>query len=433
MTQAKNNVCRCFGVITAIALLTSCANLELQDGTWADNEDKPSETQTDTTTPIDQNDSGISSTNGLSAEELEQSAVNKKHPEKEELQLYAASAYLDRGELIKTASLLEQTNQNKLPQLLQLRKEALYAALAIENNDLEQAEQIIERLRSFRSKDPVFNNWIILAETKLLERRGNFLQLLELLTGQTTSIDEQQKQQHLEKIWALVKEQSLENLKLSKQQSRRKPEMGWIELGIIDKKHDLIPPAIWQQSLSLWENEYKNHSAIDIYQKLSETVATELDERNLNSNSNIALLLPLSSPYQEIAETIRDGFKSASSKKGQRVSVYDTGSNMDQIVAKYQQAIAQGAQIIVGPLGKAAANKLASEVEIVRPTLLLGSINKSDDIDLSAQTFMFSLDPEHEAESIANLAYNRGYSRAAVLYPESGRGKRLNSPNVGES
>ncbi len=198
MTQAKNNVCRCFGVIALIALLIGCANLELQDGTWADGEDKSPGTQTENTTSADQD--GMQ-TNSLSAEELEQSAANKEHPEKEELLLYAASAYLDRGDLTKTARLLEQTNQNKLPQLLQLRKEALYAALAIEKNDLDQAEQIIEQLRAYKSKDPVFNNWIMLAESKLLERRGDFLQLLELLTAQTTSIDETQKQQHLEEIW----------------------------------------------------------------------------------------------------------------------------------------------------------------------------------------------------------------------------------------
>ncbi len=216
-------------------------------------------------------------------------------------------------------------------------------------------------------------------------------------------------------------------MNLSKQQTRRKPELGWIELGIIEKKRDLIPPLIWQQSLSLWESAYKDHPAVDIYQQLTETVMTELDDSGLRSNSRIALMLPLSSPYREIAETIRDGFKAASAAKGQRVSVYDTGSNVDLVVSKYQQAIAQGAQIIVGPLGKVAANKLATEAEIVRPTILLGTINTSDDISLSEQTFMFSLDPEHEAESIANLAYNRGYNRAAVLYPESGRGKRLNN------
>lgn len=427
MTQAKNNVCRCFGVIALILLIAGCANLEVENGTWADTDDNTTQTQTDTTTPINEDSSQIDETNRLSAQELEQSAANKDHPEKEELLLYAASAYLDQGSLAKASELLEQTNQNKLPPLLQLRKEALYAALAIEENNLDQAEQIIERLRSYRSKDPVFNDWIILAETKLLERRGSFLPLLELLTAQTTSIEDTQKQQHLEEIWTLVSEQSLEQLNQSRQKASREPELGWIELGIIDKKRDLSPPAIWQQSLNLWESAYKDHPANDEYERLSETVSTELDDSGLRTNSSIALLLPLSSSYQEIAETIRDGFKAASAAKGQRVRIYDTGSNMDQVVAKYQQAIAQGAQIIVGPLGKAASSKLANEADIVRPTILLGSVDRTEETVMTPETFMFSLDPEHEARSIANLAYNRGYNRAAVLYAESGRGKRLNN------
>ena len=427
MTQAKNNVCRCFGVIALILLITGCANLELEDGTWADTDGNTTQTQSDTTTPIDDESNQINETGRLSAQELEQSATNKEHPEKEELLLYAASAYLDQGNLTKASELVEQTNQNKLPQLLQLRKEALYAALAIEENDLDQAEQIIERLHAYRSQDPVFNDWIILAETKLLERRGNFLELLELLASQTTSIEDSQKQQHIEEVWNLVSEQSLEQLSLSRLKASRELELGWIELGIIDKKRDLSPPLIWQQSLSLWESAYKDHPANYVYKQLSTTASTELDDTGLHINNTIALLLPLSSPYQEIAETIRDGFKAASAAKGQRVRIYDTGSNMDQVTAKYQLAIAQGAQIIVGPLGKAASSMLAIEADIIRPTILLGSVDKTEDMIMTPETFMFSLDPEHEAQSIANLAYNRGYNRAAVLYPESGRGKRLNN------
>ncbi len=430
MIQAKTNVCRCFGVLAIISILAGCASLELQDGTWADAEDKPSETQTDTTTPIQSDGTIAEQSNQLSAEQLVQSAATKPHPEKEELLLYAVSAYLDRGELLKASALLEQTNQQKLPQILQLRKEALYAALAIEQNNLQQAEQIIERLQAFKSKDPVFNNWILLAESKLLEKKGDFLPLLEVMNLQLGSLDETQRQQHLQDIRALVNEQSLEKLYQFRQQTGREIELGWIELGIIEKKRELTPPAIWQQSLILWQNAYQDHPAAEIHQQLGETLATELDETGIRTNYSIALLLPLNSPYQEIAETIRDGFGAAAAAKDQRIRVYDTGSSLDQISAKYQQAIAQGAQIVVGPLGKAAANRLAQETDIVKPTILLGSVDITEDTVLTPETFMFSLDPEHEADAIANLAYNRGYNRAAVLYPESGRGKRLNNAFV---
>ncbi len=426
MTQAKNNVCRCFGLYALLLLLTGCASLELEDGTWADSENESTQTQSDTTTPLDLPGTISDQTIRLSAEQLEQSAANKPHPEKDELLLYAASAYLDKGKLNKAEALLEQTNQQKLPQILQLRKEALYAALAIEHNDLNKAHEIINHLQAYKSSDPVFNDWIILAQTKLYKKEGDFLQLLEVMNLQSDLLQNEQKQQHLQQIWTLVQEQNLEQLNLYKQQTRRKSELGWIELGIIDKKRSITPPAIWQQSLILWQNAYQDHPAKTVHNQYSEAVAAELDESGVYPNSAIALLLPLSSAYQEIAQTIRDGFQAAAAAKGHRVKVYDTGPNLDQVQDRYQQAISQGAQIIVGPLGKAAVNNLVHATDLVKPTILLGSIDIVEDMMLTPETFMFSLDPEHEAETIANLAYNRGYNRAAILYPESGRGKRLN-------
>ena len=430
MIQVKTNVCRCFGVFALILMLAGCASLELENGTWTDAEDKPTETQTDTTTPLESNGTITEQANRLSAEELVQSAADKPHPEKEELLLYAASAYIDRGELTSARDLLEQTNQQKLPQILQLRKQALYAALAIEQNQFDQAEQIIEQLQAYKSKDPVFNNWILLAESKLLQKKGDFLQLLEVMNLRIASLSETQRLQHLEQIWDLVNKQSLEQLGQYRLQTTRETELGWVELGIIEKKRSLTPPAIWQQSLILWQNAYQDHPATEIHGQMNETVMIELDESGLRLANTIALLLPLSSPYEEIAQTIADGFQAASNAQGQQVRVYDTGSSLDQVAIKYQQAVDQGAQIIVGPLGKAAAGRVTRETEIIKPTILLGSVDITEDTVMTPETFMFSLDPEYEAEAIANLAYNRGYNRAAVLYPESGRGKRLNTAFV---
>ncbi len=70
----------------------------------------------------------------------------------------------------------------------------------------------------------------------------------------------------------------------------------------------------------------------------------------------IALLLPLRGVYAESGQAIRDGFLAvyyqslADDAAAPTIRIVDTGSG--DIVSLYHQAIAQGANVVVGPLSK---------------------------------------------------------------------------------
>ena len=432
MTQESVNFCRSFAIFILASLLIGCTSLELEDGDWADGEDSESQ-PSDSTSPIEDETGQIEllDTGTFSGEEFEISAANKDSPEKEELQLYAVSAYLDEFNLTRASELLEQLNQNQLPETLYLRQQVLFAALYIKQNDRQQAELLIENLLENDSEDEVFNDWLRLAQAQLNLDSSDFLASLELLSQDINNENTATQGNQNQAVWLFVRSQTLESLESARIQTSDNKLLGWIELGIIDKKRGQIADQLWQQSVNLWAGTYPGHEAYPVYQQLASESLVSLDNSAVRSAGRIALLLPLSSPYAEIAEIIRDGFVAASIAQGHTVSIFDTGAGTDNVVNAYRQAVFQGAQIVVGPLGKLASTHLAQTDELVKPTILLGTVALEDEeFELSPQAFMYSLDPEHEAQSLARQAYNRGFNRAAILYPDSTRGKRLNTAFV---
>lgn len=433
MTQAKFNFCHCFGIIIFACTLAGCVSLETEDGNWADVQQQ-SGRSSDSTNAI-KDESGqveqieIHDTGRMTGQQFERSAADKTSPEKEELLLYAVSAYLDEQNLSKAAQLLEQTGAQQLPQQLYLRQQALYAALYIKQNNRQDAAKIVERLNNYTSDDPVFIDWLQLIQAQMNLDYSNFLASLKLLNRQTGSNNTIVRDSQNQAIWSLIKRQTLETLEQARMSTSENDLLGWIELGIIDKKRGQISTDLHQQSTDLWVSAYPQHPASQILDQMSSSPSPLiLDRSEFNPDTHIALLLPISSDYADIATAIRDGFQAASEARGTIARVYDTGSGIDQIIPTYRQALLSGADVVVGPLGNTVVNYLARTAEIVRPTILLGTLAPATaQQDYSANTFSYSLDPEHEAESLAQRAYNRGFTRIAILYPDSSRGKRLNS------
>lgn len=432
MTQAKHYFRQCLSLLLLAGLLSACASIEVKDGHWAN--------ETEESGPADKV-IAVSPVSGaitqrtitpMSAREMEQSAIGMPSPEKEELLLYAANDYLDLSDLVKTSELLAQINTETLPEKLRLRHQVLLAALLVETDKPDQARNILATIREKPTRDPVFNSLLLLVQAELAELDGEFLKALTLLNRRADYISLSQEPGNNQRIWQLTRRQDLQVLEQARLDATDWTVLGWIELGIIDKKRGQIPPTQLQQAMTLWGSAYANHPASSISLNQAGTIASvPINEQLAQNQARIALLLPLTSAYSEIAQTIQDGFIAAATANNQPVQVYDTGADNTQMSYQYQLAVSQGAQLIVGPLGKTAANYLINTVDVTRPTLLLGTVTPDlGQARLPAQAYTFALDPEHEAESIARRAYQRGFNRAAILYPGSNRGKRMNTAFV---
>ncbi len=195
----------------------------------------------------------------------------------------------------------------------------------------------------------------------------------------------------------------------------------WIKLAIISKKynsnsHDLV------QQLAAWRSENPNHPANNLFSSNGTLTAIADD----HTPRHIALLLPLQGPMGANGHAVRNGFLSAyyqtlaKTHVQQTISFFDTSGNQN-IAALYQQAVSEGADVIVGPLTKEDVQNLVNSGSIRVPTLALNYTEGS----LPTNFYEFGLSPVDEIQQVADKAWSRGRSHAIIIAPDNAWGHRM--------
>jgi uncharacterized protein len=153
--------------------------------------------------------------------------------------------------------------------------------------------------------------------------------------------------------------------------------------------------------------------------------------------ARIALLLPLSGKQQSAGAAVRDGFAaawyaSASAETRPRIETYDTVTL--GAAAAYQQAIADGARMVVGPLTKEEITAVVASqpAGLPVPTLALNSAVTTPAPAAPAFLYQFALDPEHEARAVARRIADDGWVRGIALFPDNPWGRRVHDAFVQE-
>ena len=144
-----------------------------------------------------------------------------------------------------------------------------------------------------------------------------------------------------------------------------------------------------------------------------------------NAPDTVAVLLPLSSRFSKAAQAVVDGIQYQHSLNTSiykpRVNVYDIGSDPALVPQYYAAAQQNGAELIIGPLGKDYANRLTHLGAGAQslPTILLGG-----DTILSRGVYRLTLSPERQGKIVADRALASGYVNAAILVPDDANGSR---------
>jgi len=174
-----------------------------------------------------------------------------------------------------------------------------------------------------------------------------------------------------------------------------------------------------RRSLLGWRQQYPSHPAAGGL--LAELLAAQ---RATAFPTQIAMLLPLSSPQRAYALAIQDGFMAAhlrnSSNSETSVRVYDStrlGSSQ-----AYLQAQLDGADFIVGPLGGSEVDQVIAQAGFV-PTLALNYA--TTETPFSGSFYQFALAPEDEARAIAAAAIAAGAKSAVAFVPSNQRGYQV--------
>jgi len=179
----------------------------------------------------------------------------------------------------------------------------------------------------------------------------------------------------------------------------------------------------------------------DQWRRQSSNVANNILEGKWSARApkSIAVLLPITSRFNKAAQAVSDGIQYQHSLNNSiykpRVDVYDIGDDPQQVGQYYNAAMQNGAELVIGPLGKEYANFLnylhlgrydkdrytQSNLSpgVSRPLILLGG-----DQPLQKGVHRFTMSPERDARIVADRAFANGYVNAALLVPLSANGQR---------
>ncbi|MFZ5654609.1 MAG: penicillin-binding protein activator [Pseudomonadota bacterium] len=141
----------------------------------------------------------------------------------------------------------------------------------------------------------------------------------------------------------------------------------------------------------------------------------------------VALLLPESGAYATAAGILRDGFLGAlfaaraAGAATPDVRIYDTAAA--DVLTLYEQAVAEGAELVIGPLEPELVSRLRDRPERPVPVLSLNYL-ESDPGPAVPNFYQFGLSVAAEAEAAAHAAWRDGRRAALALAPDTGWGNR---------
>lgn len=196
---------------------------------------------------------------------------------------------------------------------------------------------------------------------------------------------------------------------------------GWMQLALLVKQHGADPAALGPE-VTAWRERFPSHPALpDLLSNFQQRLQSQLQAVN-----KIAVLLPQSGPYAQVAAAIRDGIMISrfSLPDAQRPALrfYDA-TDPSGIWPLYTQAVSEGAELVIGPLQKDAVAQLLRAGELPVPVLALNQVDIGD--VPPSNVFQYALSPEDEARQAAERMWVDGKRRPIMLAPQSDWGDRL--------
>lgn len=337
-----------------------------------------------------------------------------------------AEQYLVQGRIDDADALLAQVTPDTLGSDAKLRWVLLSAQVSLSRQQPQQALAILDGktldLTSALPQSSVaLRTHLGLLRADALLLQGSLLASLEqrvsvdgLLSGTDRSYNENM-------IWSVLMQLPDEQLQ-SARASAAGELLGWAELaGIYRDGLASIDRQVTE--IAKWRQAWSRHPAA----LRPPEVITALQNASHSRPTKVAVLLPQSGPLAVAASAIRDGLLTAhfqnisQQQPTPELTFLDSATN--EPATLYQQAVKQGAELVLGPLEKTKVAALASLDRFPVPVL---AFNQGDVTQTLPHNFYeYSLAPEDETRQIAREAWREGKRRAGLLYPDNDWGRRI--------
>jgi outer membrane PBP1 activator LpoA protein len=253
------------------------------------------------------------------------------------------------------------------------------------------------------------------------ENQGNALRALEQLSQADLYLEAPEaiaaNQQHIvQSLTSLSKDTLLE----MRGESDDTAVQGWIDLALAIA-HSEQPNS----ALAQWRQAYPDHSAdVTALGALPGTAPVNSGQKPLTGK--VALLLPIDTPaFAFAAEAVRSGFLAAqkAANSPAEIIIYPTHGLKNEIPTLYRQAMAEGAQYVVGPLTRGEVAGLLEPDLIQVPTIALNVLDEQP--ATSVKLIQFGLPVEEETLQLAKLARKQGMQTAVIATANTPLGKRM--------
>ena len=374
----------------------------------------------------------------LAAREYQHLAAAAQPPARQNYQLQSVATLIKAGQVGQARDQLQAVDIGGLDPAFAARKHILGAHIALFERQPQRAVDLLnqaERAPNLGPTQLAEIHWVRAQAHLALD--DNVAAAESLLRRERVIVGQKEIAQNQQHLWDILESASRGTLLSGRAVARDPVLLGWIDLALLNTQYS-ADPARLRPAVDNWRRSYPNHPAsATLLAALTSPASTAPSSIRsfpvgrraaaLGRIDRIALLLPLSSQYATAAQAVRDGFLAIQAAKTDpnkpRVQVYDIGADPAQVARYYRQAVSEGAQLVVGPLGLEATEQLTRAGVFSAPTLLLSHVDKSQ--RLPTNVFQFGLPPEQEAVQAAELAYLDGCRHALILYPDSEWGVRM--------
>lgn len=358
--------------------------------------------------------------------QLLDSADQQNSDERAFIYMNATQALLDADEIDWARNTLAQLYENTIPNDQYIRYSVLAATIAVAQGDASLARRILWQPRV----NSIAAQAVDIERIKLHEIRA---QLLRSLAEYRASIDErialhllldetsEESQENQDELWQTLMELPFTDLQLESQIQSKMLVKGWYTLARLSKDNQ----TNLRQQISAVESWMLNWPEHPASLRLPGDLQL-LQQLENDQPAQIAILLPFSGRFEAVSAAIRDGIMAAYYQASKQSStlpdlrVYDTAST--DIDKAYDEAVLQGAELIIGPLEQSKIAQLAQREELPIPTLALNRL--ANETELTEGLFQFGLPLEDEVEQLAEQAWQDGHRRAMILASNTNNGDR---------
>lgn len=363
----------------------------------------------------------------LAAREYERLARSAKPPQKQNFQLRGVEALIKAGQAPEARQRLALITTTGLD-AIDIRRRVVEARLLVLEGEHEKALRQLDDIASTRGLDPT-----LLADIERTRAHAelavgnpfgavrNLVRREQYLAAREAVADNQLQ------IWKILSSQPRPRLTTELNLTRDPVVAGWIELALAVTE-STVPTDRIGDTIETWKKTHPSHPAGE-----SLLATLRVGTPAVTRTRSVALLLPLTSSVASAAQAVRDGFLAMESVNANpdkpQVRLYDIGADPAKASEFYAQAVKDGAQVIVGPLGREASEQVLRSTGITVPTLLLSHLDGAGNRG-GKPLYQFGLPPEQEAKQVAERAWLDGHRRAAVLYPKSSYGERMQASFV---